>query len=217
MSAGAHREPRLVEPHAHKAHAVLRVDLGDLAVARILDGVALLAPEQLDDDVIEKLRARADDDLLRIHRHAAELVQVRRDGAAQLLRAVIGRRLEQARPLLEDRLAHEPRPDGERKVVRLGRAGCKVEKPRRARRQLRNFLRCGRGGAERPVHRADEIAAAFAAVDIPLGDELLIGVLHRDNRQLQMVGKRPLGRELLPRGEPPGENIGFDAVVELLV
>ena len=32
-----------------------------------------------------------------------------------------------------------------------------------------------------------------------------------------MVGKRPLGRELLPRGKPPGENIGFDAVVELLV
>ena len=44
----------------------------------------------------------------------------------------------------------------------------------------------------RALHLRHKVAAALAAVDIPLRLQLLIGVLHRDGAHLQVLGQGPL-------------------------
>ena len=53
-----------VERQITAFNAVAGIDLGDLAVARILHGEDLVAPQQLDQQAIEVFRPSADDDLL---------------------------------------------------------------------------------------------------------------------------------------------------------
>ena len=72
---------RLQRRHAHAllihigtgtAHTLMLVDLLQLAVARCLDTVDMIASEQLDEQAVEILCARTHNNLRGIHRHAAK-------------------------------------------------------------------------------------------------------------------------------------------------
>ena len=178
----------LIHKHGRSPCAAERVDARGLGVAGVLHAVDGLAPEQLDDEVIEVLRARADDDLLRRGGDAAEAVEMLRDGPAQRVRAVRRRGAQQRLALLAQHAAHELCPHGKGKVLRPAAAGAEIEQPRTLRlRRAPGRGAPGRGGV--PLHVGDVVAALLARVEIALRLELGIGVLHRDDRRLQMACK----------------------------
>ena len=204
-------QPRAVQRHGHHLRLIAPVDAGDLAVARILHGVALVPSQKLHQHIVQLLRAGADDDLLLIHRHAPELSEIGGDGTAQLRRALRRHGTQQAGTLLQDGLAHQARPDGEGEILRRNGVGDQIHLPDVLGR-WRGLLPVGRGG-QRTLDGADVVALLLHAVDIPLRHQLLVGVLHRDDADLQMSGQRPLGGQLLPCRQPPGEDIVLDPAV----
>ena len=70
-------------------HALRLIDAADLVIRRVLQREHALAPQKLHDEPVEILRARADDDLPRLHADAARAGEVRRDGPAQFRAAVV--------------------------------------------------------------------------------------------------------------------------------
>ena len=212
-----HGQAVAVQRHRRHRSAAGAVDAGDLAVAGILHAVGHLTSQKLHQQAVQHLGAGAHDDLLRAHRHAPELAQMVGDGAAQRPRALGRRGVEKAGALLQNGLAHEPRPDGEGEVLRVDGVGDKVKEPcalARLQRVLRHGRRLGGQGRQ---HGADEVALFLHAGEIALGHELLVGVLHGDDADLQMGGQRPLAGQLLPRRQTAGEDILLDAAVQLLV
>ena len=123
--------------------------------------------------------------------------------------------MEQAGALLQNGLAHQPRPDGKGEILRRDGVGDKIHLP--------VVLGGGRGvlpgelSRQRALDGADVVALLLHAVDVALGHQLLVGVFHRNDADLQMGGQRPLGGQLLPRRQPSGEDIGLDAAVQLFV
>lgn len=81
-----HGQALAVKADGADGHIVRRVDAGNFAVAGVLDGIAQPAPEELHDEAIKVLRARADEDLLRRDAQAARLLQMGRNGSAQFRR-----------------------------------------------------------------------------------------------------------------------------------
>ena len=135
------------------------------------------------------------------------------DGPAQGRGPVGGGGPEKLRVLLQDGLAHKPGPHGEGEVGPVQRPGGQVQKHR-----LRRFFRSQRRRVrrrQRPLHGADIIPLFLHGVDIPLRRQLLIGVLHRDDADLQMLGQSPLGGQLLPGRQGAGQNVPADAAVQL--
>ena len=209
-----HGQALAVKADGADGHIVRRVDAGDLAVAGVLDGIAQPAPEELHDEAIKVLRARADEDLLRRDAQAARLLQMSRNGSAQFRRTGKIDRLHQA--LVRDDLAHRPHPDGGRERHVLARAAAEVEQRlRRGRlRQGRHMRRLHRDAA---ADGTDIHAAARARLGIALGQQLGIGALHRDDAHAQMGGQHALGRQAGPGRQPSGGDIVADALVQLLI
>ena len=193
------------------------VDAADLAVPWVLHGVALLPPQQLDQQGIQRLRPRPHDDLPGRHRHAPELVQIIRDGLPQLQRAGGGRGPQQPGVLLQYGLPQQLRPCGKGEVLGGGGVGDEIHEPLALRRLGDGLRHRGRRGGQRLVDAHDIVAPLLHAADVPLGDELLIGVLHRDDADLQMGRQRPLAGQLLPRRQHAGQDVALDVAVELLV
>ena len=139
-----------------------------------------------------------------------------RDGPAQRVRAVRRRGAQQRLALLAQHAAHELCPHGKGKVLRPAAAGAEIEQPRALRlRRAPGRGAPGRGGV--PLHVGDIVAALLARVEIALRLELGIGVLHRDDRRLQMACKRALARQLFARRQAARENVLTDAAVKIIV
>ena len=155
----------------------------------------------------------ADDDLLRVHVHGPELTQVSSDGPAQGRCAVVWRGAQQLRVLLQNGLPHQPGPYGEGEIRPVQRPGGQVQK-HRLRRALRHQGRRSRRG-QGTLQRAYIIALFLHGVNIPLCRQLLIGVLHGDDADLQVLGQRPLGGQLLPGRQGAGQNIPANTGVQL--
>ena len=172
-----HRQAPAVQRDVGHLRLIAAVDAGDLAVARVLHGVTLVPPQQLHQHAVQQLRAGADDDLARVHRHAPKLPEIGGDGATQLRRALRRHGVQQARPLLQNGLAHQPRPHGEGEILRRDGIGHKVHLPARL-RQRRKLSRCLLS-RQRPLHGADVVAPLFPAADVPLRHQLLVGVFYR--------------------------------------
>ena len=123
--------------------------------------------------------------------------------------------MAQAGALLQNGLAHQPRPDGKGKILRRNGVGDQIHLP-----VVLGGGCCvlpGELGCQRPLDRADVVALFLHTVDVALGHQLLVGVFHRDDADLQMGGQRPLGGQLLPRRQPSGEDVVLDAAIQLLI
>ena len=198
---GGDGQARLVQGDEGHGGAAAAVDAGDLAVAGVFHGVAAFLAQELDQQAVQHLRARADDDLLRGHVHAPELAEVGGHGIAEGQRALGRRGVEQARPLLQNGAAHEPRPDSEGEVLRVDGVGDKVEKPAALLRLEGGSRRRRRGGWQGRLDGGDEVALLLHAGEVALGHELLVGGLDGDDADLQVGGQGTLGRQLCAAGE----------------
>ena len=96
----------LVERDRPQSGAVLRDDLRELAVARVLDRIHMPVTEQLNEQADQIFQTRAHDDILRRDRDAAEIMQIVRNLLPQLKHAARIGRLEQARGIFAQ---HAPR------------------------------------------------------------------------------------------------------------
>ena len=135
------------------------------------------------------------------------------DGPAQGRCAVVWRGAQQLRVLLQNGLPHQPGPYGEGEIRPVQRPGGQVQK-HRLRRALRHQGRRSRRG-QGTLQRAYIIALFLHGVNIPLCRQLLIGVLHGDDADLQVLGQRPLGGQLLPGRQGAGQNIPANTGVQL--
>ena len=129
------------------------VNFPDFPVPRLLHGVDLLPPQQLDQKIVQKVRSRADQDVLRIHPHSPKGRQMSGNGLPQLRDAPVGQGCEKRFPKVQHHFPLQARPNGEGKLLRA--VGGQVEKAWRV------LLRppC-RGGGHRGavLHRLHEIA-----------------------------------------------------------
>ena len=74
---------------------VLTIDSAQLLVSRILDAVAFVPAEQLDDQTVQIFRSSADDDLIGIHQHPAEGLEMFDNRSLELVNPAGRRRLHQ--------------------------------------------------------------------------------------------------------------------------
>ena len=201
---GAHAPA--VHADVDAADAAHPVDIADLAVARILHAVGQVPAQELDQDIIEEVGAGAHQDVLRVHGHAPEVRQMAGDGGPELRDARIGHGQQQLFAVVQDHLPLEPAPDREGEPLRLrGRLG---GLDRRRRRSL------GRLG---PGHGLHEVAHLLLGAQVPLAEQLLIGGLHGDLADLQMLGQGPLAGELLPGSQFSRQDVRPDRPVKSLV
>ena len=82
--------------------------------------------------------------------------------------------------------------------------------------------RLGLGGRRQrgrllPLQVADVIAPLGQGIQEALGHQLGVGALYGDGADAQVLGKGPLGGELLPRPELLLQNILLDASVEMFI
>ena len=186
-------------------------------VARVLHPIDPVTAQQLHQQIIEILCPRPHHDLLRVCGDAPELIDVPGQSLAQGQSSAVGHRRQQPLPLLGDDPAHQPGPHGEGKALRPAAAAGQVQQPPPPWGGLPQLGLLRRGPVRPHLHRTDEIPPLLLRAEIALRQKLGIGVLHRDHRRLQVPGQGPLGRKLLPGGQPPGQDILFDAAVEIII
>ena len=197
-------------------HLISLINAADLAVSRILYGVAFVPSQQLDQQIIQRFRPRPHNNLPRRYRHSPKLVQILRDGPPQL-RGAGGRRWPQEIGiLLQYGLTHQLGPCGKGEILRRRGVCHKIHKPCRFLRLAGRFLRCYRC-RQRLVDTHDIVTPLFHPADVPLGDQLLIGIFHRDHTDLQMSSQRSLAGQLLPCLQHTGENIFLYLAVKLFI
>ena len=148
---------------------------------------------------------------VRLGQHPAVAQQIFRDRVAQLRAAVVRRLFQQPRAAVGNDLAHEPGQRGIPEAVarRLLRGGCVGRQHMQPRLRLRVLRQAGNG--------ADIIAAARLRREIALVHQLLIRAGDCGDAHMQMLGQRPLGRQLLPGQKLGPEDILPDAGVEPVI
>ena len=204
---GVEADAAAVQGNGRHRHLVGTADCGDLLVARRLEAVTPGPAQELDEDVVEILRAGADQNLSRRDGHAPGPAQLPGDGAAQLRQAGAGQGLEQHLAVIQQDAAHQTRPD------RGGKLPCRRFRSRHGRQSRRRGFR----SREDRGDLLGKIAHLLPDRQIALSQELLIGRLYRDLADVQMLRQQPLGGQLLPAPDGPGEDVGLDGLVELLV
>ena len=78
------QHPPGIHSRADAGHPSGGVDFVDFSVARLLQGVDHIPPQQLDQKVIQKVRSGTDEDVLRIYRHSPKGRKMGGDGLPQL-------------------------------------------------------------------------------------------------------------------------------------
>ena len=129
------------------------IDFPDFPVARLLHGIDFLPPQELNQKIVQKVRSRADQDVLRIHPHSPEGRQMSGNGLPQLRDAPVGQGREKRLAEVQHDLPLQARPDGKGELLRA--VGGQVKKI------MGVFLRMPRrGGGHRgaALHRLHEIA-----------------------------------------------------------
>ena len=82
-------------------HAPGGIDFPDFPVARLLHGIDFLPPQELNQKIVQKVRSRADQDVLRIHPHSPEGRQMPGNGLPQLRDAPVGQGREKRFPKVQ--------------------------------------------------------------------------------------------------------------------
>ena len=194
--------------------AVAFVDLRDLPVARVLERIGLVKAEQLDQQAVEVLRSRADDDPVRVGLNAAERVQMRRDRLPQRRNAAARRIRHHLGALPGDRAAHQLRPRGKREVVRVGAVAREVGEILRRVRQRRRcgFCRLPRGAA---LQRSGKKSLARHGIQIAFRNQLRVCVLDRDDADAEILREAALRGQLRAGRDLAGNDVVADAPVQV--
>ena len=189
------------------------VDLADFAVARFLHGIGFVPAQKLDQQVIQEVRSRADEDVFRVNMHPTEGGQVTRNGLAQLRDSLVGQGQQQFFAVIQHDLPLEAGPDGKGEL--LGAVGSEIQQEFPFGFRFPGF-RSGLGPGV-AFHRFHKIAYLFLGADIALGQELVIGGFHGDLADFQILGQSALGGQLFTGPERAGKNVAADAAVERFV
>ena len=193
-------------------HAAGGVDLPDFAVTRLLHCIDFVPAQQLDQQIIQKVRSGADEDIFRIHMHTPEGCQMVRNGLPKFRDALIGQRCKKLFSVVQHDLPLEPGPDGEGEMLRTGAGQIQHRFFFRRFFRSRHWL-----PAEGAFHRLHEVAHLFPGTDIAFRQKLVVGRFHGDFADFQMGRKSPLGGQLLARQQYPRQDITADAAVQRLI
>ena len=202
--------------HRHPAHIK---NLVQLAVAGVFERIHAVAPEQLDDQVHQVLRTRADQNVVRRDIDAAEVIQIPRDLLTQLGRAARVGRAQQAVGVFAQHAARQPRPRCKRETLRIHDIRAEIvlavvrRHGMRMRRRRFGRLRLCRDG-QLLLHK---IPAPRLGDDIAFREQLAVGGLHRDLADAQIRGQLALARQAGAARERAGHDIRAHGAVELLV
>ena len=79
------------------------------------------------------------------------------------------------------------------------------------------FRKNRRSGLGDTFHRFHKVTYFFLRTDVTLTEQLVIGCLHGDFTDLQVLGKGPFGGELFSAFQISGENVAADTAIECLV
>ena len=108
-----HGNAAFVKWHIRNLHVLLLIHARKQRIARCFHGKRAIAAKQLRNQLIQRLRASADDNLLGAYVHAAVFAQVVGDRLAKLGRSCCRRRFgKRCRRLVRQRFAHSLRPGG---------------------------------------------------------------------------------------------------------
>ena len=172
------------------------INPADFAVARLLQGVAPVLPQQLGHQIVEKIGACPDDNLGRVHLHSPKIRKMPGDGLPQLQAALAGQGAQQRMAVGLQHLPLAAAPHGEGKLGR--HIGGQIQQ-----RHLRGFRHCGQGnGRGAHLHRLHKIAHLFPGGNVALGGKPVVGTFHGDFAQPQMGRQRPLGGQTAAPGQP---------------
>ena len=205
-------DPLGIHGGADAPNAPRPVNPADFFVARLLNGKYFVSAQQLNQKVIQKVRARSHQDVLRVDFHPPKSGQVGGDGLTQLQDALVGQGQQQLPPIIQNHFPLKLAPH--RKGEMPGAVGGEI--------QYGCFLRHGFGGHRRKcrgqlLHFFHKKAHLLPGANVALGQKLGVGSFHRDFPNLQMLGKRPLGGQLLTGLQLAGENILPDAAIQRFV
>ena len=134
------------------------------------------------------------------------------DGLPELGDALVGQGEQQGLSIVQHDLPLQLAPDGKGELLRA--AFGEVNE------RLRFLCLRGRRGRfrrGRTVQGLHKIAHLFLGAQIALGQKLIVGRLHGDFADLQILGQGALGGELCAGGQIPCQNVPPDAAVEGLV
>ena len=194
-------------------------DALDLPVAGVLHRPSAAPAQKLEEQGGEIFRAGPHHDLVRVDVDAPEVMEVAHDGRAQRRHAMgVGGGEEGAVFLAED-LPHQTGPGGEGEVLRVHGVGGKVigKRGHLRRRGWGGRRGSGRGKGTLGLLGLDKEAPLGLGVHVALGQQLFIGVFHRDDPHLQVGGQGALGGEALPGAESAPFDLPADMAVDLFI
>ena len=218
-----HGNARRVKRKVGEFDVVALVDLREAWVARVFDADTAVSTDKLDEQVVQRLRARAHHDVFRRGGKPARLPQVVRNLFAQLDAAErVGLADERCRGLLGQRVAQRFRPRGKREQLAGHGAARQIEAvfvglarvARDARAALCDVSRCG-GPALADFRR--EISASGARLHVPFRDELPIGAFHGHYADAQVVGQFAFRRQFLAGRYRSAFDVGAYAFIQVCV
>ena len=187
------------------------IDLPDLSVARVLYAVDLVLAQQLHEQVIQKVRPRAYQNVFRVHPEPPEIREIPGNGLPQGRGPPGIHRGQKGLAVVQDHLPLEPGPDGEGEL-----AGAVAGEVRQRSRFFCPFPAGGQGGGSRlrDFYRLHKESPALGRGNVALLQKLGIGRLHGGLAHLQIGGQGPLGGQLVPRGQPPGPDVLPDGQIQ---
>ncbi len=106
-----------VQGSADRLNTAGGIDFSDLAVARLLHRIEPVPAQQLDQQVIQKVGSRTDENVFRVHMHAPEGGQMFRNGGFQLRDAGARHGQQQLFAVIQHDLPLQLHPDGEGKLL----------------------------------------------------------------------------------------------------
>ena len=135
------------------------------------------------------------------------------DGSAQLRNSPVGQGAQKGLAVVQHHLPLKLHPHG--KGEALGAVFRQIQQPiGAALRRSRRFRRYLPGS---PLHLLHKVAHLLPGIQVALGEKLIIGGLHGDFADLQVLGQGPLGGQLFPGCQLPGEDILPQMSVQSLV
>ena len=205
-----------IQRHRQAGHPGSLVDLPDLPIARILHPVTLVPAQKLNQQIIQKVRARSHQNLIRRDGHGAESIQIIRNGLAEHIGASRRHRPQKLRSVVQKHLPLKLGPDGKGKGLRRQVVGRKIRLPDRP-WGLRQLQSPPVGRSLPLLHRFHKVTHLLLGADVSLRHQLGVGRFHRDLADFQMVRQRPFGGQLLPRHQSALQNIPPDAPIQRLI
>ncbi len=229
------RHTRSVHLEIIKRNVVSLVDLRKARIPRVLDGIARVAAEQLDDEPIEDLCTGTDHNLACRNIHPAKAAQIGGDGLPQAQAPRRTRGLHQGLlALVGQHGAQGARPLDVRKNPRGDMGSGHIDREtisffghisanRTCRGLSRRPLRIGDTTGKRATQlhapaQVDRVEpASFPRFHIAFSHKLTIGALNRDHADAEVLSEFSLGGKAGTRHDAAADDVVFDAAVQIPV